>query len=86
MAYVIAPLTAGMLAYMVWMLVFRLRHDRVRTERQLTRGKFAFGPRERARLLLKNAFGVSNDRPEWEGPLVSSIAAAPVEQEKEEAR
>ena len=61
---------------MVWLLVFRLRRDRVHAERKLTRGKFAFQPRDRARLLLNKSFDIPEEEAEWEEPVVSSLAAA----------
>ena len=77
MFYLIPALTAGMLGFMVWRLLFRLRPDRVATERKLTRGKFAFRPKDRLRFLLKRAFDLPRDRPQWEDPLVSRLADIP---------
>ena len=71
--YTIAILTALMLAFIAWSAVFRLRHDRIKMERELTRGKFAFRPKERARLLLKRSFPVAEGKPHWEDPLVSNL-------------
>ena len=76
MVYMIAAATAGMLGYMLWLLLFRLRRDRVASERNLSRGKHAFRPRERLRFLLNRAFHVPKDKPEWEDPIVSSLANA----------
>jgi len=76
MIYLVSAATAAMLAYMLWSTLFRLRHDRVRTQRSLTRGKFAFRTRERARFLLKRSFDVVNDKPDWEDPLISSLDVA----------
>ncbi|HWH22250.1 MAG TPA: hypothetical protein VNT25_03020, partial [Allosphingosinicella sp.] len=45
-----------MLAYMFARVVLMLRRDRIRTERELTRGKHAFTPKHRARFLLTRAF------------------------------
>ena len=76
MIYFVSAATAAMLGYMLWSTLFRLRHDRVRRQRSLTRGKFAFRTKERARFLLNRSFGVTEDKPEWEEPLVSSLNAA----------
>jgi hypothetical protein len=79
MNYLIPAIAAVMLGYMVWLAAFRLRHDRVKTERHRTRGKFAFKPKDRARFLLGRSFEVSKDKPEWEDPLVSSLAKLPIQ-------
>ena len=73
MLYLLPAAIAAMLAYMFWLAVFRMRRDRVMSERELSRGKFAFRPRERVRFLLNRSFSLSNDRPEWEEPLVSRL-------------
>ncbi len=67
-----------MLAYMFWLAFFRLRHDRVKTKRQLTRGKHAFRPRERLRFLLKRSFPVPEEQAEWEHSIVARLADAPI--------
>ena len=78
MFYVLPALTIGMLGYMVWLVTFRLRRERVATEREQTRGKRAFArPKQRVRFLLNRSFRLPEERPEWEEPLVSSLAQAP---------
>lgn len=77
MFYVIPALTLSMIAYMIWLVVFRLRRERVSTERALTRGKRAFRPKERVRFLLQRAFELPAETPEWERPLVSTLAHPP---------
>lgn len=77
MLYVIPTLTLSMIAYMIWLVVFRLRRERVSTERAMSRGKRAFRPKERVRFLLQRAFELPADSPEWERPLVSSLARRP---------
>ncbi|HEY0012292.1 MAG TPA: hypothetical protein VGB79_05510 [Allosphingosinicella sp.] len=78
MFYVIPALTLGMLGYMVWLVTFRLRRERVATERALTRGKRAFSrPKQRLRFLLHRSYRLPEERPEWEEPLVSTLARAP---------
>ena len=59
MLYVIPAATAAMFGYMIWLAVFRMRRDRVWSEREQSRGKFAFRPRERLRFLLHRSFDVS---------------------------
>jgi hypothetical protein len=67
-----------MLGYMVWLVTFRLRRERVATERELTRGKRAFSrPKQRLRFLLHRSFRVPEEMAEWEEPLVSTLARAP---------
>jgi hypothetical protein len=73
LVYAVALLTALMLGFIAWSAVFRLRRDRVRTQRTLSRGKFAFRPKERARFLLERSFPIPEAKPHWEGPLVASL-------------
>lgn len=75
MIYPLVAITAAMSGYMVWLLVFRLRRDRVLAQRDLTRGKFAFRPKDRVRFLLKRSFDVPRERAEWEDRLVSGLGA-----------
>lgn len=77
MIYIIPAATASMFGYMLWLLVFRLRRDRIRTERSLTRGRSAFRPKDRMRFLLKRTFGVAEATPEWADPLLSKLADVP---------
>lgn len=76
-----------MLAYMMWAAFVRLRRDRVKTERERSRGRFAFRrPKERLRFLLKRSFQVSEEEAPWEKPLVSSLSDVPAEpKEKQES-
>ena len=67
--------TAAMFGYMLWLVVFRLRHDRVRTERRLTKGRFAFSPKHRLRFLLTRSFEPADEEPEWQEPLLSKLSA-----------
>lgn len=73
MVFAIAMLTFLMLAIIGWLTIFRLRRERVETERELTRGRFAFRPRERARYLLGQSFPVAQERAPWEEGLVSRL-------------
>ena len=86
MTYLLPAMTAGMLGYMAWLLVFRLRRDRIAGERALRRSRFAFRARERLRLLFRRAYKLPEQRPEWEEPLVESLdraQEAPGEREPE---
>ena len=76
MIYPLVAITAAMSGYMAWLLVFRLRRDRVLAQRDLTRGKFAFRPKDRLRFLLKRSFDVPPERPDWEDQLVSGLTDA----------
>lgn len=78
MFYVIPALTLGMLGYMVWLVTFRLRRERVATQREQTRGKRAFSrPKQRLRFLLHRSFRLPDEKPEWEEPLVATLAKPP---------
>lgn len=81
MIYLLATATGAMFSTMVWLTVFRMREDRVRQVRALTRGKFAFRPKERARFVLNRSFRVPEERREWEEELVARLATVPVEAE-----
>lgn len=73
MLYIIPATIVAMSGYVAWLLLFRLRRDRVQAERKLTRGKFAFQPRQRARFLLGKTFSVPHEKADWEDPLVSRL-------------
>lgn len=74
MNYVLAAATLAMMGYMLGLTMFRMRRDRVRAEREVTRGMFAFRPRERARLLLNRAFAPAIEKAPWEDPLLSRLS------------
>lgn len=78
MFYLLPAATVVMLGYVFWRAVFRLRKDRLTLTREQTRGRFALRPRERLRLLLNRSFQVTEDRPDWEEPLVARLAEAPL--------
>lgn len=79
-SFLLPALTVSMLGYMVWAVTVRLRRDRVQTERERNRGRFAFRrPMERVRFLLTRTFHTPEQEPEWEKPLVSSLSEVPVE-------
>jgi hypothetical protein len=74
MNYFLAAATLTMLGYMLGVTIFRMRRDRVLAEREVTRGKSAFRPRERARFLLDRAFRPATEKPDWEDALVSRLS------------
>ena len=77
MLYLLPGLTIAMLGYLAWAAIFRLRRDRVFSQREHTRGKFTFAPKERIRFLLNRSFQVPEEKPEWEEPIVSALKSAP---------
>jgi hypothetical protein len=85
MLYLVPVLTISMLAYMAYATLFRLRRDRVVTQRERMRGRSTFRPKERARFLLRKSFPPVEQKAEWEEPLVASLtqaaALAPAEAE-----
>jgi hypothetical protein len=70
-----ALLAAAITAMWIYIVVLtlRLRRDRVKTQRELTRGKYAFRRRDRVRFLLGRAFGTAPERAEWEKALLARI-------------
>ncbi|HEY0148812.1 MAG TPA: hypothetical protein VGB70_07385 [Allosphingosinicella sp.] len=88
MFYLIPAATLVMLGFVFWRAAFRMRRDRVELTREHTRGKHALRPRERLRFLLKRSFEVAEEKPEWEEPLLSTLATIPApgaEGERQEA-
>jgi hypothetical protein len=65
-----------MLAYMAWAVLFRMRRDRVSTQRERMRGMSTFRPREKVRFLLRKSFPPVEQKAEWEEPLVASLTQA----------
>ena len=63
-----------MLGYMAYAIVFRLRRDRINTQRELTRGKAVFRPMHRMQYLLRRSFEPPRDTPDWEQELIGSAA------------
>jgi len=74
MNLLLASATLAMMGYMLWVTMFRLRRDRVLSAREVTRGKFAFRPRERVRLLLNRAFRPTVEKPQWEEDLIARLS------------
>lgn len=77
MIYFLAAATAAMAAYVFWLAAFRMRRERVWSERERNRGKHAFRPRERVRFLLGRSFDVPQERAEWEDTLVTRLGDVP---------
>lgn len=74
MNYFLAAAVLAMMGYMIGVTMFRMRRDRVFAQREVTRGKFAFRPKERLRLLLNRAFLPPAETAPWEEALVSRLA------------
>ena len=73
--YVFAAAILAMMGYMLTVTMLRMRRDRVLAQRAVTRGKFAFRPRERVRMLLNRAFHPAPEKAEWEDPLLSRLSS-----------
>jgi hypothetical protein len=69
----------AMLAFMFVKVAIMLRRDRIRSERERTRGQHAFTPKHRARFLLKHAFQRQSDEATTQQLLaaLSEIPATP---------
>ena len=70
---IIPFLVIGMLAYMFWRTAAQMRRDRVRHERETTRGRHAFTPKHRLRFLLNRASRTGEDEPGWQAELRGSL-------------
>lgn len=80
MMYLLPVVTLAMFAYVFWLAAFRMRRDRVWSERERNRGRFVLRrPKQRLRFLLGRSFDVARDKPDWEEPLVTSLARVPVD-------
>ena len=79
MNYFFAASVLAMMGYMIGVTMFRMRRDQVFAQRKVTRGKFAFRPKERLRLLLNHAFRPPAETPPWEEALVSRLATTRVD-------
>ena len=78
MLYFVAFATAAMFGYMMWLATFRMRRDRLASQREQTRGRYVFRrPRDRVRFLLNRSFQVPEERPDWEQVLVSRLPPVP---------
>jgi hypothetical protein len=56
-----AAAVTGMLGFMFFRIAYTLRQERVRNQREATRGQHSFTKRDRARLLLRQAFKAPQD-------------------------
>jgi hypothetical protein len=71
---ILAAAVLGMIGYMFWSAAFAMRRERVRNQREATRGRHAFTRMHRARLLLQRAFG-SPEEPSWQPAMLERIGA-----------
>ncbi|MDB5668069.1 MAG: hypothetical protein JWL74_1019 [Alphaproteobacteria bacterium] len=54
---ILATAVLGMFGYMFWGAAYAMRRERIRNQREATRGRHAFTRIHRARMLLRRAFG-----------------------------
>lgn len=85
MITILAVTTLAMLAYVFWLAAFRMRRERIWSQRTSNRGKFAFRRKDRLRFLLGRSFTVAPDKPEWEESLVASLADIPAAKASDKA-
>jgi hypothetical protein len=71
---VLAAAVAAMLGFMFFRVAFAMRKDRVRSEREATRGQHAFTRNHRARMLLRRAFQLPEDA-DWQEEAKEHLAA-----------
>ena len=69
---ILAAAVLGMVGYMFWLAAYAMRKERVRNQREATRGRHAFTPIHRARLLLQRAFG-SPEEPSWQPAMLERL-------------
>ena len=79
MNYFFAASVLAMMGYMIGVTWLRMRRDRVFAQREITRGKYAFRPKERVRFLLGRAFHPPADTAPWEETLVSRLGRMPAD-------
>jgi hypothetical protein len=82
MIYALAVTILSMMGYMWWITAFQMRRDRLRVAKSADRSHVIMTPKQRARAQLTRAFRLSDDKPEWEAPLVESLTAATRSDEK----
>ena len=61
MYFLAASAVVGMLGFMFFRAAYTLRQERVQNQRDATRGQHSFTRRDRARLLLRQAFKPVSD-------------------------
>jgi hypothetical protein len=76
MIYLVSAfIVVGMLGFMFFRVAYSLRPERVRNQREATRGKHAFTRVDRARFLLRRAFTPVED-PSWQIEVPDHLAAS----------
>ena len=73
---ILAAAVLGMVGYMFWCAAYAMRKERIRNEREATRGRHAFTRMHRARLLLQRAFG-SPEEPSWQPVILERLGDRP---------
>ena len=69
---VLAAAVLGMFGYMFWGAAYAMRKERVRNQREATRGRHAFTRKHRARMLLRRAFG-DPEEPVWQPAMLERL-------------
>lgn len=69
---ILAAAVLGMIGYMFWLAAYAMRKERIRNQREATRGQHAFTRIHRARLLLQRAFG-STEEPSWQPVMLERL-------------
>lgn len=69
---VLATAVLGMFGYMFWGAAYAMRRERIRNEREATRGRHAFTRIHRARMLLRRAFG-DPEEPVWQPAMLERL-------------
>ncbi len=70
---ILAAAVLGMVGYMFWAAAYAMRKERVRNQREATRGQHAFTRMHRARLLLQRAFGFPEE-PSWQPAILDRLS------------
>ena len=70
---ILASAVLGMFGYMFWGAAYAMRKERIRNQREATRGVHAFTRKHRARLLLQRAFGAPEE-PSWQPAMLERLA------------
>ena len=69
---ILASAVLGMFGYMFWGAAYAMRKERIRNQREATRGVHAFTRKHRARLLLQRAFGEAEE-PVWQPAMIERL-------------
>lgn len=72
----LAAAVLGMFGYMLWSAAYAMRKERIRNQREATRGRHAFTRMHRARLLLQRAFG-NPEEPAWQPAMLERLGDRP---------